>query len=69
MQTGLSGTLNTDEALLSTTDAEDEEGSDANENANDEGEFEVQRMIIECFGMFENDIGDSQEDEILEDEQ
>ena len=49
-------------------DAEDEENNDANENANDEGEFEVQRMIIECFGLFENDIGDSQEDEIIEDE-
>ena len=51
MQSGLSGTLNTDEALPSTMDAEDEESNDANENANDEGEFEVQRMITECFCM------------------
>ena len=46
IQCGLSGTLNTDEALPSTMDAENEEGSDANEHANDEGEFEVQRMIV-----------------------
>ncbi len=71
MQSGLSGqesTLNTDEALPSTMDAEDEERNDVNEHANDEGDFEVQRMLTECFGRFENDIGDSQEDEILEDE-
>lgn len=71
MQSGLSGqesTLNTDEVLPSAMDAKHEEGSDVNEYANDEGDFEVQRMITKCFGQFENDVGDSQEDEILEDE-
>ena len=73
MQSGLSAqsstVLNTDEVPPSAVDAEPEEGSDLYQDANEEGDFEVQRMITECFGRFENDIGDSQEDDILEDEQ
>ena len=72
MQSGLSGqdstVQNTDEVPLSVVDSEPEEGSDVYQQANDEGDFEVQRMITECFGRFEKDIGDRQEDEILEDD-
>jgi hypothetical protein len=72
MQSGLSAQsstiLNTDEVPPSAVDAEPEEGSDVYQDANEEGDFEVQRMITECFGRFENDIGDREEDEVLEDE-
>jgi hypothetical protein len=71
MQSGLSSqenTLNTDKVLPSAMDAEHEEDNNVNEHAIHEGDFKVQRMITECFGRFKNDIGDSQEDEVLEDE-
>ena len=49
MQSGLSGqestVQNTDEVPPSVVDFEPEEGSDVYQPANDEGEFEVQRMI------------------------
>lgn len=71
IQSGLTGqerTPNTDDAVPSTVDDQHEEGINVSDTENDEGEFEVQRMITECFGRFENDNIDSQEDSILEDE-
>ena len=50
-------------------DAEHEEGSDASEHEDEECEFEVQPIIIECFARFGNDNNDSVEDTVLEDEQ
>lgn len=70
--TGQERTANTDDAddaIPSTMDDQHKEGSDVSNSENDEGEFEVQRMITECFGRFENDNIDSQEDTIFEDGQ
>lgn len=70
--TGQERAANTDDAndaIPSTMDDQHKEGSDVSDSENDEGEFEVQRMITECFGRFENDNIDSQEDTIFEDGQ
>ena len=59
-------TPDTDDVIPNTMDVQHEEGNDANEHENDEDEFEMQRMITQCFGWFENDNNNSQEDIILE---
>ena len=71
IQSGLTGkerTLNIDDAVPSTMDDQQEEGIEVSDSENDEGQFEVERMITECFGRFDNNNIDSQEDTILEDE-